>query len=237
MSAQSASRLDWATRRVVFTRFCTLLLFVRSGDIHDLHGHTLTSLLKIQAHKGAHHVDVAKGTGHGESLVIEQVLEEPMRPRDPERQKDEQLSEDQQGEQVGDQAPSQIGLSSSLVERSIILQVQGKADQAQTQSQFLLETILHELQELRDIQSNETTVNNQSLDKTEKTMGQTPVRLKDLEQRVSDLEDGFLGWDKELNSVQKTQRELQKKTELMENHVSRSNISFVGVPERANTRI
>ncbi|KAJ1151066.1 hypothetical protein NDU88_003853 [Pleurodeles waltl] len=120
--------------------------------------------------------------------------------------------------------------------RSVIPQVQGKAEQAQTQSQFLLETILHELQELGGTQIKETVAINQRLDKIEEAMGQIPAQLKEMKQRVSDLEDRSLGWDKGLNNMQKMLQESQNKIEDMENYARRLNLCFVEVPEGAENR-
>ncbi|KAJ1087659.1 hypothetical protein NDU88_000826 [Pleurodeles waltl] len=79
----------------------------------------------------------------------------------------------------------------------------GKMDQPQAQPHTLLETILKELRELKDMQRKETAAINERLDKIEEAMGQILSRLQDLEQRVSDLEDCFLVWNTELGKIQK----------------------------------
>ncbi|KAJ1105613.1 hypothetical protein NDU88_003018 [Pleurodeles waltl] len=107
------------------------------------------------------------------------------------------------------------------------------AYEAQVQSRILVETILKELQELKNLQQKETAAIKQRLNKIEEAMGQIPACLQKLKQRISDLEDRSLAWDNELDRVQKKLYESQNKIEAMENYARRSNLYLVGVLEGA----
>ncbi|KAJ1152709.1 hypothetical protein NDU88_005484 [Pleurodeles waltl] len=64
-------------------------------------------------------------------------------------------------------------------------------------------------------------------------MGQIPLRLQDLEERVSDLKYRSSVWDTELGKILKMLSESQTKMEEIENYVRRSHLRFEGIPEEA----
>ncbi|KAJ1215783.1 hypothetical protein NDU88_003390 [Pleurodeles waltl] len=66
------------------------------------------------------------------------------------------------------------------------------------QSQCRLETILHEIHEKKDAQLKE-----KRLDKIEEVLYQIPPCIQEQEQRVSDLEDHSLVWDRKISHLQK----------------------------------
>ncbi|KAJ1215520.1 hypothetical protein NDU88_003128 [Pleurodeles waltl] len=64
-------------------------------------------------------------------------------------------------------------------------------------------------------------------------MQKIPEQIKEVDQRVSDLKDRSLAWDKDIDSIKKKLLTSKNKIDEMENYARRLNLHFLGIPEEA----
>lgn len=97
--------------------------------------------------------------------------------------------------------------------------------------QQLFETILGEIRDCKTSQAQELSLLHQRLDNIETMVQQIPERFKELDKRVSDIEDRSAVYDSDIISLQKKLYASQNKIDEMENYARRSNQRFTEIAE------